>query len=925
MQEVFLEASALEKEDRSAFLDRACGDDSELRAEVEEMLAAESQVGTFLENPVISPSPRKPGTGEAPDPESIGPYRIQKRLGSGGMGVVYLAQQQKPVRRQVALKLIKHGMDTEQVVARFELERQTLALMEHPGIARVLDAGATDDGRPFFVMEVVRGTPITTYSNKKGLDLDQRLTLFGRVCDALNHAHQKGIIHRDIKPSNVLVEKSGDTVTPKIIDFGIAKATNQQLLDGDMQTRIGQIIGTPEYMSPEQADVSGLDIDTRSDIYSMGVMLYELLSGTLPFDAPTKKSAGLSQIQRILSEEDPPTPSSKVSSIDGSKITCGLNPRELERKLKGDLDWIVMKAIDRDLERRYQSVSEFAADIRRYLADEPVLASPPGTTYRLRKFVRRHRTAVTGSVVAILLLLTGVVATTSQAVRATRAEREARHQAALAADVNDFLISMLSEANPSNRPAGTEFTVVDALETAAHMVNAGDRSPRLEAEVRRVVGVTFYSLGRYEEAEIQMRTALETLQSLDPTPSNEVARIKTQLGAVLIDSGKTDEAEQILRSARQVFAEAGPKQAVSWATATNSLADVARVRGNNETAKELNETALAAVRSIEGESADAIEASVLIDLGSLDLELMKVERAEKRIREGLSLQRTVLGDNHPTIAQTQLNLAKVLAEKGEFDTADQLFRASLETTREVFGRDHIRVAVVLHNYGLHLKNQNPKQAEAYLREAVEIMEGRGNDVAVARTLDVLAAIQMDLEEFDRAESNFKRSLQLRQGSLPDDHPDIAQSLNNLGSLYMRSQRYDLAVPMLEQALDRYRRTLGDRHPQVVVVTYNLGSTLSDAGNLESARLKLESAWKLATEIFPEGHLNTTVIQAKYGECLGRLAHFEEAEALLIPAFESISAQLGEEHWRSLQAAEMVKELYSAWGKPNPVIDTHHLS
>ena len=904
LQEVFLHASALAKDERATYLDSACADDPSLRAEVEAMLAAESQVGTFLESPAISPASGKRRTAAKRDPEIIGPYRLQKRLGAGGMGVVYLAEQMEPVRRQVALKLIKIGMDTEQIVARFELERQALAMMEHPGIARVLDAGATDDGRPYFVMEVVRGTPITDFCDKKGLGLDQRLALFARVCDALNHAHQKGIIHRDIKPSNVLVESRGGEVTPKIIDFGIAKATNQRLIEGGLHTGIGQIIGTPEYMSPEQADASGLDIDTRSDIYSMGVMLYELLAGILPFDFSADRSAGL---KLILSEKEPPTPSTRVSSVDGSRITCGLSPRELGRKLKGDLDWIVMKAIDKDLDRRYQAVSEFASDIRRYLAHEPVLASPPGTTYRLRKFVRRHRTAVAGFVMGILLLLGGVVATTSQAIRATRAEREARHQAALAADVNDFLISMLSEANPANRPAGTEFTVVDALETAAHIVDAGDRSPRLEAEVRRVVGVTFYSLGRYDEAELQTRSALETLQSLDQVPAIEVARLKVQLGAILVDSGESDEAIRNLEEARAVFAHAGDDHIVAWATATNELADVATMRGDHKAAEELNNAALDAARSVDGDPAATIEASVLIDLGSLDLELMKVESAEARIREGLSLQRAVLGENHPTIAGTQLSLAKVLSEKGEFDTANQLFQASLETTRKVFGESHIRVAVVLHNYGFHLMNRDPEQAEIYLREAVQLLEGRGNDVAVARALDVLAAAQLDREDYDQAERSFLRALDLRRDSLPDEHPDIAQSLNNLGSLHMRSGRYDQAVPLLADALDRYSGLYGERHPMVVVVTYNLGSAQSDAGTLHEAQRNLEAAYSLAAEIFPAGHLNTAVMQAKYGECLSRLHRFTDAEALLLPARAQIEAQLGSEHWRTRQASEMVAE------------------
>ena len=907
LQKVFLRASALAKDERATYLDSACSDDPHMREEVEAMLAAESQVGTFLESPAIPPPSENRRAADNRDPEVIGPYRLQKRLGAGGMGVVYLAEQMEPVRRQVALKLIKIGMDTEQIVARFELERQALAMMEHPGIAHVLDAGATEDGRPYFVMEVVRGTPITDFCDKKGLSLNQRLALFARVCDALNHAHQKGIIHRDIKPSNVLVESRGGEVTPKIIDFGIAKATNQRLIEGALHTGIGQIVGTPEYMSPEQADASGLDIDTRSDIYSMGVMLYELLAGILPFDSTAGRSGGFSHIQRILSEDAPPTPSTRVSSVDGPRIICGLSPRELGRKLKGDLDWIVMKAIDKDLDRRYQAVSEFASDIRRHLAHEPVLASPPGTTYRLQKFVRRHRTAVAGSVVGLLLLLGGVVATTSQAIRATRAEREARHQAALAADVNDFLISVLSEANPANRPADTEFTVVDALETAAHIVDSGDRSPLLEAEVRRVVGITFYSLGRYDEAELQTRSALETLQSLDPIPAIEVARLKVQLGTILVDSGESDMAVRNLEEAQAVFARAGTDHVVDWATATNELADVATMSGDHKAAKELNTAALVAARSVDGDPAATIEASILIDLGSLDLELMKIESAEALIREGLSLQRAVLGENHPTIAGTQLSLAKVLSEKGEFDKANQLFQASLGTTRKVFGEDHIRVAVVLHNYGFHVMNRDPEQAEVYLREAVKLLERRGNDVAVARALDVLAAAQLDRENYDQAEMSFLRALDLRRDSLPDEHLDIAQSLNNLGSLYMRSGRYDQAVPLLTEALDRYTDLYGERHPMAVIVTYNLGSAQSDAGALTEAQRNLETAFSLAAEIFPAGHLNTAVIQSKYGECLSRLLRFTEAESLLIQARAQIEAHLGSEHWRTRQASEMVAE------------------
>jgi len=915
MQKIFIHASALGKDERAAYLDEVCDADPMMRAEVEEMLAADREAGAWLERPEgLWPSPSDDEIGET-EPEVIGPYRLIEKLGSGGMGVVYLAEQNEPVHRQVALKLIKAGMDTEQVVARFEMERQALAMMEHPGIARVLDAGATDDGRPFFVMEVVRGTPITTFCDSAELTIDQRLELFSRVCDALQHAHQKGIIHRDIKPSNVLVESRDGEVVPKIIDFGIAKATDPRLIDGSQQTALGQVIGTPEYMSPEQAELSVQDIDTRTDIYSMGVLLYVLLSGSLPFSSKDLRSGGFGILQRSLLEDEPPKPSTRVSSVDESGIDCGIDSRVLVRKLRGDLDWIVMKAIDRVPDRRYQSASELAADVRRYLADEPVLASAPGTAYKLRKFVRRHRVAVTGVVAGILLLLGGVVATTSQAIRATRAEREARLQAALAADVNEFLVSMLAEADPANHPAGREVTVVEALDQAAAMVEVGDRSPRLEAEVRAVVGETYYSLSRHEEAELQTRAALEILRTLDRLDPVEVARLENQLGAILVDRGDTEGASLSFEAARDIFAAAGVSHVLDWAGAVRNLADVAKVNGDLETAAELCKQALDAARTVDGDLARTAQASALIQLGDLDLERMDVETAERRIREGLTLQRTVLGELHPTVADSLRRLAMVLSEKGQFEEADALFHASLETIRSVYGEGHIRVAVSLQNFGFHLLKKEPEMAEPYLQEAVEILVDLGNDAGAARALDTLAAAQLDLGYFEEAEKSFSRALELRLISLPADHPDIAQSLSNLGTAHMRRGRYDRAEPMFEQALEMFRRAFGGRHPQVAVVTYNLGSTQSDAGRLAEGLVNLESAVELAAGIFPDGHLNLAVMRAKYGECLSRLSRFADAEVILIPAHTVISGQLGDEHWRSRQAADMLAELYTRWGKP----------
>ena len=395
--------------EREAYLAAACGEDAELRREVEELLEHHDGPEGFLETaPVERPEPllERPGT-------LIGPYRLLEQIGEGGFGVVFMAEQTQPVKRRVALMVNKPGMDTRQVIARFEAERQALALMDHPNIARVLDAGATDTGRPYFVMELVKGVPITEYCDQARLTPRERLELFVTVCQAIQHAHQKGIIHRDIKPNNVLVTRHDDRPVVKVIDFGVAKATSGQLTDKTLFTGFAQVIGTPLYMSPEQTALNSIDIDTRSDIYSLGVLLYELLTSTTPFDKARLEQAAFDEVRRIIREEEPEKPSTRISTLGETLASIsavrGMEPRKLSQLVKGDLDWIVMKALEKDRSRRYETANSFAADVLRYLTDEPVLASPPSAGYRFRKFARRNRrTLVTATfLVAMLLVLAG--------------------------------------------------------------------------------------------------------------------------------------------------------------------------------------------------------------------------------------------------------------------------------------------------------------------------------------------------------------------------------------------------------------------------------------------------------------------------------------------------------------------------------------
>src|SRR5438105_4777293 len=416
LEVIFFTALEAAPRERSAYLDEACAGDPELRRRVEKMLAAQAQAGSFLEQPaaavgatIDAPLIEKPGT-------VIGPYKLLEQIGEGGFGVVFMAEQTQPIRRKVALKVLKPGMDTRQVVARFEAERQALAIMDHPNIAKVFDGGATPSGRPFFVMELVKGVPITEYCDQNHLIPRQRLELFIPVCQAMHHAHQKGVIHRDLKPANVLVSRHDTTPVVKVIDFGVAKALGQELTDKTLFTSIAQMIGTPLYMSPEQAGMSDLDVDTRSDIYSLGVLLYELLTGTTPFSKERFKKAAYDEIRQIIREEEPPKPSTRLSESKDSLPSISA-PRHTEqakltRLVRGGLDWIVMKALEKDRTRRYDTASGFAADVQHYLADEPVQACPPSAAYRFRKFARRNKRPVLAATLVVLVLVGGIIGTT---------------------------------------------------------------------------------------------------------------------------------------------------------------------------------------------------------------------------------------------------------------------------------------------------------------------------------------------------------------------------------------------------------------------------------------------------------------------------------------------------------------------------------
>jgi eukaryotic-like serine/threonine-protein kinase len=539
---------------RQAYLQQMCGDNAELQLRVDALLKAHAEAGSFLEQPAIAgdatilhepPITERPGT-------VIGPYKLLQQIGEGGMGVVFMAEQSEPIQRTVALKIIKPGMDTRQIIARFDAERQALALMDHPNIARVLDAGETDTGRSYFVMEIVRGVPITQFCDEHQLSIAERLELVVQVCQAVQHAHQKGIIHRDLKPSNVLVAEYDDHPVPKVIDFGIAKATAQKLTERTMFTEFGQVLGTLDYMSPEQAKLNQLDVDTRSDIYSLGVLLYELLVGSTPFEQQRLREAAFDEVLRIIREEDPPMPSKRLGTSETLPVIAAkrrTEPAKLNRELRGELDWIVMKALDKIRDRRYETAASLAADIEHYRADEPVSAGPPSRVYRFMKFVRRNRRATVASAAILLGLIAGVIGLSiglvSQSQQRAAAERE-RAEAQL---------NLAAALQQQDRNGEAEALYRQALATTSgDTAEDRQRAARTLLRLAQVVG----QRGDAAESEKLYRKALVAHRAAFAPGDANIAHALSNLGLLLRQQPRLTEVEPLFREAYEINRQATP-------------------------------------------------------------------------------------------------------------------------------------------------------------------------------------------------------------------------------------------------------------------------------------------------------------------------------------------------------------------------------
>jgi serine/threonine protein kinase len=724
----------------------------------------------------------------------IGPYKLMEQIGEGGMGLVFVAEQVQPVRRKVALKVIKPGMDTRDVIARFEQERQALALMDHPNIAKVLDAGATDTGRPYFVMELVRGVPITEYCDTNQLTPKERLGLFVSVCHAVQHAHQKGVVHRDLKPSNVLVTLHDGTPVVKVIDFGVAKAVGQHLTEKTIYTRFAQMIGTPLYMSPEQAEMSGLDIDTRSDVYSLGVLLYELLTGTTPFDRQRILKAAFDEVRRIIREEDPPKPSTRLSTLGATLPAVSAKrrtePRKLSALVKGDLDWIVMKALEKDRTRRYETANGLARDVQRYLADEPVEACPPSASYRLRKFARRYKTLLATAAAFLALLAVGTAVSTWQAVRATTAEREEREQrdaaraaqevaedqrrlaqgkeaaAVREADKARTLAGMMQEllgtADPDATKGG-DYTVrqmVDDFE-----VGLGERlkdQPEVEADLRMTIGQAYRFMRLDAKAEQQFRRVLELRRRTSGPDHRTVAQSLTQLAWSLRLQYKWSDAEAQARAALAILGQLGDR-GEDRAEALRTLAHTLNAQGKNPVETEaMYREALDLAERRAGGRPTALVANIAHDLAR---QLQMHGRAAEGLAlatRSVALHRIVHGDKHPETAHGLRVVGRCHEALGQLDDAERALRESLTIFRGAYGsRPHPFALATLGTLLAVLDDQyKDEAAEAVLKACLTAWQK--SDLSSVEVADAVHSQRgnacLDRGDYAAAERHFRAAL-----------------------------------------------------------------------------------------------------------------------------------------------------------------------
>ena len=932
---------------RRAYLDRACSGSEHLRTSVENILkACDRQAETFFCDDGDDLPTERAG-------ETIGRYKLLEEIGHGGFGTVWIADQQEPVKRRVALKIIKLGMDTRQVVARFEQERQALALMDHPNVARVLDAGSTATGRPYFVMDLVHGEPIDRYSDAEKLTIEARLHLFGQVCNAVEHAHSKGIIHRDLKPSNVLVSTVDGKPHATVIDFGIAKATSTKLTDRTLVTEAEQVIGTIQYMSPEQAEGS-LDIDTRTDVYSLGVLLYELLTGSTPFDQGSVGRALFGELRRLIREVEPPTPSARITeSRDTLPAIAELRrvePGKLKAQVRGEIDWIVMKALEKDRARRYATVHGLATEIRRYLAGETVLAAPPSATYRLSKFVRRNKRTVAAAGAVGLALMVGLVgfawqanvaaterdaarlaqageekarlhaeanerlarqAQTAEAKERVRAEANERKAAA----INQFLLDMLGSANI--RKIGRDAKVSQALDNAAAAVGRSfaDR-PDVEASLQAILGETYTSLGMLDQAEPHMARALELALSQFGADSEQYARRLRDRGHIEQGRGKPEAAlatyAEALRIVKRAFGAKNPLAVLLECERANVLVKLKEY----EEAEDILRDAIETYEEITEE--DDRNTHLLVNSLAVMLhDQNRLDDAEPLYRRALAIGERVLGDEDPDTLTSRMNLGSMLRSRGKLVEAEKLLAASYAGIAKVFGENHPKTAAAASVLGgLYYNVGRIKDALPLYERSLAIRrvaEGE-RTAAVAEIKGLLGLALQRLGERERSVTLEREALDTWVELEGADGKRALSACLDLANTLVATGRGREAEPLFKDLLERCPRVLGEDSEANVIANNSFAVLLLGELRYAEAEPFIRKALLIGRRVQGPEHRNTLITQCNLCTALRELGRLDEASSLGQETLEAFDRVFGPKHINTATARTALGETLAKLGK-----------
>lgn len=850
----------------------------------------------------------------------IGQYKLVGFLGEGGMAYVYLAEQEYPIQRKVALKLIKPGMDSTHAVVRFEAERQALALLDHLNIAHIYDAGTTDSGQPYFAMEYVEGLAITEHCDRHKLTIEERLQLFLQICHAVNHAHQKGIIHRDIKPSNILISYQDDQAVPKIIDFGVAKAISQSLMERTLFTEQGQLFGTPEYMSPEQADMATEDIDTRSDIYSLGVLLYVLLTGALPFDSKTLREGGIENLRQVIRRTDPKTPSTRLTSL-GEEAKKVAQSRRIEvdalaKYLHKELEWIPLKAMHKERSQRYRSAAGLADDVDNYLKGAPLIAGPPGTLYRLRKFVQRNRVMITGVAAILAMLMAGIAVSTLFAIRADRRRVEAE-------SISYFLRHSVLESLDPYKTEGRQITVRSILDAAAKDLEGRFQgTPMVEAEIRHTIGFAYWSLGLYEQHELHLGRAVDICRAQFGDEDIRTLAWVKELGWGYFHRSRFEEAEKL-------FSEA--------------VEGMRRVLGEEH---EYTPGALAA-------------------LGCVYIIQGRFNEAEKLLLKAYEIVQRKL-DKEPRWKEYRdsVNFIHILGWgytiEGRYNEAERWFNKGLEISRRKLGEQNWHALYLMHYYGeLHLDMGRYKDAEDMLLETVT-RRSRScgpEHPDTLQTMSILGQLYHHQGRYEEAESLLLETLEAARTSADDDYLCTLYAMYRLAELYLVLERVDEAEPLLlkvsdvlcrilgeenwltlkvrstlarlyrmqgRQAkaealylktLEAQRRVLGDGHPNTLATVNGLALLRTQQGHFEDANDLFQEALRGRQHKLSNDHPATLETKNDLGVMYKEQGDYDKAESMLFQAIKGRRLKLGDTHPHTIESLKSLIDLYEAWDKP----------